>query len=268
MEHKKIGIALAGGGARGLSHIGVLKVLEQEGIQIKAISGTSIGALIGAIYSIGTPLKELEEYVRLLDWKSYLLFADLSFTGKGMINGRKVEELLNRFLKDKRFSECKIDFNCVSLDLISRKKVIMDTGGLKEAVRASISIPGFFDPVFMEEKLLVDGGIVEPLPAKSLKELGPDFIIASLVSFKKNKKDKVLKNDDKRISTRYIIDRSFNIMQEEMSKKDIRYADIVIESRTGDFGFLDFANGDKIIRQGEVAARKKMPAIKKKLGFV
>lgn len=266
-EKRKIGLALAGGGARGLCHIGVLKVLEKENIKVHAISGTSMGALIGAIYSVGTPLEELEDYVRTLDWKSYLLFAELSFTGKGIINSRKVEEILDKFLKEKTFADCKIDFNCVSLDLLTRQKILLGSGNLKEAVRASISIPGLFDPVLIKETLLVDGGMVEPLPIRSLKELEPDFIIASLVSFKKDKGEAVLKNDDKRINTRYIIDTSFNIMQEEMAKKDVRAADIVIESKTGDFGFLDFANGDSIIARGEVAARKKIAALKKKLGI-
>jgi NTE family protein len=266
-EKKKIGLALGGGGARGLCHIGVLKVLAAEGIKVDAISGTSIGALIGAIYSVGTPLEELEDYVRSLDWKSYLLFAELSFTGKGIINSRKVEEILDKFLKEKTFADCKIDFNCVSLDLLTRQKTLFSSGNLKEAVRASMSIPGLFDPVCMKEKLLVDGGMVEPLPTRSLKKLGPDLVIASMVSFKKEKAEPVLKNDDKKINTRYIIDTSFNIMQEEMAKKDTRAADIVIASRTGDFGFLDFVSGAKIIARGETAARKKIAAIKKKMGI-
>jgi NTE family protein len=185
MEGKKIGLALAGGGARGLCHIGVLKALESENIKIGAISGTSMGALIGAIYSSGTTIEELEDYVSSFDWKSYLLFSDITFSGKGLINGKKIETILERFLKDKTFDQCNIEFNCVAVDILERKKIVITSGTLKEAIMASISIPGLFNPVVLDGRVLVDGGVMEPLPTKSLSMLGPDLMIASLVGFKK-----------------------------------------------------------------------------------
>ena len=122
---KRIGIALSGGSARGLSHIGVLEVLENLGVEISAVSGTSMGAIIGSLYCSGIGLKEMEDYVSSMDWRSFLLFTDFTFNRMGMINGRRVEEILDKFLDDKTFEDCLKDFCCVAADVITQKKVIL-----------------------------------------------------------------------------------------------------------------------------------------------
>ncbi|MBN2072797.1 MAG: patatin-like phospholipase family protein, partial [Actinobacteria bacterium] len=183
----KIGVALSGGAARGLSHIGVLEVLEGLGLEIYAIAGTSMGSIIGSFYCSGITLEEMESYVNSMDWRSFLLFSDLDITRTGVINGRRVEEVLKKFLNDRNFSDCLTGFCCVAVDLIKREKVIITEGQLMPAVRASISIPGFFSPVCMDRAVLVDGGVIEPLPTASLKEVfNPDFIIASSITFKRD----------------------------------------------------------------------------------
>jgi NTE family protein len=185
---KKVGIALSGGAARGLSHIGVLEVLEGLGLEIGAVAGTSMGSIIGSFYCSGVTLEEMESYVNSMDWRSFMLFSDLDLSRTGMINGHRVEEVLKKFLKDKTFSDCHTGFCCVAVDLVSREKVIITEGKLLTAVRASISIPGFFSPVFINKAILVDGGVIEPLPTGSLKEaFAPDFIIASSITFKKDR---------------------------------------------------------------------------------
>ena len=287
-RNKKVGLALSGGGARALSHIGVIKVLEELGVKIDVISGTSMGSIIGSFYSSGTGIEKLKGYVESLDWKSFLLFSDFSFVKSGgMINGRRVEEVLDRFLGDKCFEDCDIKFNCTAVDIISREEVILDSGLLKDAVRASISIPGFFSPVCLNNKVLVDGGIIEPLPTRSIKKLNPDIIIGSSIVFenqdrlkafcdlgdKNNKKgDPVLKKSKPNVKRKVssipvntILDISLNIMHREMILPYLGHADILIEPEVGDFGFMDFTKGKEMIARGVEAAEKMIPVLKKKL---
>ena len=303
-------MALSGGAARALSHIGVLKVLEELGVDIKAVAGTSMGSIIGAFFCSGVRLEEIEAYVQAMDWKSFLLFSELAFSKTGIINWRRVGEELKKFLKDKTFSDCRIQFCCTAVDLITRKKVILSDGKLLDAVKASIAIPGFFSAVCMNDQILIDGGIMEPLPTASLKTMGVDFIIASSIAFERDRekympgfygnnncvssdeedrsirykngsgvvieklmdlknrnrqKKKQKKQNTKKLSIRNILDTSFSIMQQEMTKNFLNMADIVIEPEVGDFGFFDLTKGSEIIQRGVEAARSKIPEIRKKL---
>jgi NTE family protein len=184
---RKVGIALSGGAARALSHIGVLEVLEKLGVELQAVAGTSMGAIIGSFYCSGITLEEMKSYVRSMNWKSFLLFSDLALSQTGIINGRRVENVLRKFLGNKTFSDCKIPFCCVAVDLVKREKVILSEGKLLDAVRASISIPGFFSTVYMDNQVLVDGGIIEPLPTQSIKTMDINFIIASSIRFERDR---------------------------------------------------------------------------------
>ncbi len=267
---RKIGIALCGGGARGLSHIGVLQVLEDLGVEIEGVSGSSIGAVIGAIYCAGVDLKEIELYINSMDWRSFLLFSDFSISRTGIINGRRVEEVLKKFLGNKTFADCIKDFCCVAVDIISGKKVLLNSGNLVEAVRASLSIPGFFVPVLKGEEMLVDGGIIEPLPTDVLKTLKVNFVIASSIIFEGEAE--ALKGDtqkssnpNRKISTSLILDRSMSLIHSELVKNYLHDVQILIEPKVGDFGFLDFTKGKDIIERGRKAAIAKIPEIKKKL---
>jgi len=192
---KRIGVALSGGSARALAHIGVLEVLESLGVEISAVSGTSMGAIIGSLYCSGVSLKEAEDYVSDMDWRSFLLFTDFGFNKMGIINGKRVEEILDKFLGGKTFEDCQKDFCCVAADIITQKKVILNSGKLREAVRASISIPGLFDPVRFKDMVLVDGGIIENLPTKAIKSLDVDFIIASSIVFGKENRESEFLSD-------------------------------------------------------------------------
>jgi len=184
-RERKVGLALSGGAARALSHVGVLEVLEEIGIKPRAISGTSMGAIIGAFYSMGITTDEMKSYIKSMNWRSFLLFSDLALSKTGIINGGKIEEVLKKFLGSKTFSDCKIPFCCVATDLVKKEKVILSEGKLIDAVRASISIPGFISVVYLNDKILVDGGIIEPLPVESLKSFDINLTIASSISFKR-----------------------------------------------------------------------------------
>jgi len=304
---RKIGIALSGGAARGLSHIGVLEVLQDLGVEASAIAGTSMGSIVGSFLCSGISLEEMQEYVESMDWRSFLLFSDLALSNTGIINGRRVERQLKKFLKDKTFEDCSIDFCCVAVDIFSREKVVLTRGRLLDAVRASISIPGFFSPVHLDGRLLVDGGIIEPLPTEAIKVFDLDFVIGSSITFTKdneryryllhedgNKTDdmtygyhkvgaagnderfrtlleslrsRIRGNSEKTVPVQSVLDTSLNIMHREMTSRYNKLADIIIEPEVGDFGFFDLTRGKEIIQRGREAAEAKADEIKKKLGL-
>jgi len=271
---RKIGIALSGGAARGLAHIGVLEVLDDLGVEISAVSGCSMGAIVGSIYSLGIPLQEARDYLKSTDWRNFLIASVLGLSRAGIVNDRKVDAGLSRFLGNKTFGDCKKQFCCVAVDIISGKRIVMKSGSLKEAVRASISIPGMFPPVQKENALLVDGGVMEPLPTEALKELDCDYIIASSIIFESESpsayddagmdKD-LMAQKIKKISIQTILDRSMNLIHNQMVQPYLKQARIVIEPKIGGFGFFDFIKSEQIIEAGRKAALKKVPEIKKKL---
>ena len=271
---RRIGIALCGGAARALSHIGVLQVLEDIGVEISAVSGCSMGAIIGAIYSTGFDLKEVESLVTSIDWRNFFILSFLSPSRTGIVNDRKVDEVLKKFLGDKTFADCKKDFCCVAVDILNSKKVVFNSGSLMEAVRASMAIPGVFPPVYQQDAMFVDGGIMEPLPTDALKSLNVNFIIASSIIFKRTKSDYTdydkkagakKNSESKKLSIHAILDKSMSMMHTQMVKSYLPDAQIIIEPKIGDFGFFDFSKGKDIIESGRKAAIEKIPEIKRKL---
>lgn len=301
---KKVGIALSGGAARGLSHIGVLEVLRDLGVEVKAVAGTSMGSIIGSFLCSGVSLDEMGEYVESMDWKSFLLFSDLALSNTGIINGRRVERQLKKFLKDKTFDDCNIDFCCVAVDIFTREKAVLTKGRLRDAVRASISIPGFFSPICLDGRLLVDGGLIEPLPTEAIKVFDVDFVIGSSITFEKDSerykylldenrtqdgdqtygyhnigignhdrlknmlnsfKYRLRRNNEKTVSVQSILDTSINIMHREIAFRYNELADVLIEPEVGDFGFFDLTRGSEIIQRGREAALAKTDEIRKKL---
>jgi len=271
---RRIGIALSGGAARALSHIGVLQVLEDVGVEISAVSGCSMGAIIGAIYSTGFDLKEMESFITTTDWRSFLMLSFLAPSRAGIVNDRKVDEVLKKFLGDKTFADCKKDFCCVAVDILNSKKVVFNSGSLREAVRASMAVPGVFSPVYQQHAMLVDGGVMEPLPTDALKNLNVNFIIASSIIFESAKSDYMdydaaagMKNnsESKKLSIQAILDKSMSMMHTQMVKSYLLDAQIIIEPKIGDFGFFDFSKGKDIIESGRKAAIEKVPEIKRKL---
>lgn len=173
----KIGYALGGGAARGLSHIGVLKVLKDEGIYPDVVAGTSIGALIGALYAGGLEPNEIEQFVLGLDWKKLLQLMDITLPLNGFLQGKKVVSLLKSILGETTFSQLRFDFACVATDIVSGEQVVLREGSLIEAVRASISIPGIFTPTVIGGRYLVDGGLVNTVPVSVCREMGTEYVI-------------------------------------------------------------------------------------------
>ncbi|AFY69333.1 Patatin [Thalassoporum mexicanum PCC 7367] len=177
MTHKKIGLALGSGGARGWAHIGVIQALLEAEIKIDYVAGTSIGAFVGAFYAAGG-LRQLEEFVRSLDWRTIVSLLDLEFPDKGLLDGGKVYELLQEHLLSMQLEETEVPFHCVATDLLNQQSVTFKSGSLVDAVRASISIPGVFTPFEKDGVYYIDGGVINPVPVDVVKEMGCDLAIA------------------------------------------------------------------------------------------
>lgn len=171
---RKTGLALGGGAVLGAAHIGVIRALEEHGIEIDLVAGTSIGAFIGALYATGMPWKEIQSFAMDLEW---LDTAGLSISKYGLLSNEKMGHLLEKTAGVGEFSDLKIIFATVAADIASGEKVVLKEGSVAQAVTASACLPGIFSPVEIGDRLLVDGGILENVPVLTLKELGADRVI-------------------------------------------------------------------------------------------
>jgi len=174
-KRKKIGLALGGGSARGLCHIGVLKILHRYGIYPDYVAGTSMGAVIGAMYAAGHSPEEIEEIAKTTDWKNII---DFTLPKAGLVQGRKVENMIRTSVFNKKFKNLDIPFKAVAYNLSNHQQVLFDRGDVAKAVRASLSIPGLFAPVKIGKNTYVDGGISNPTPFDVVREMGADIVIA------------------------------------------------------------------------------------------
>lgn len=178
-NENKIGLALSGGAAKGLAHIGVIKALEEAGIQIDYIAGSSIGALIGGAYASGVPIDTIAKIAIDTDWKRTTKLLFPNFLTSGFTNGEQVKKFLTSIYGDIKIKDCPIPFAATATDISTGKLYIINKGSLVEAVRASISIPIVFSPVkYKKDVLLVDGGLVNPVPIDIVKKMGANIVIA------------------------------------------------------------------------------------------
>ena len=176
----KIGLALGSGSARGLAHIGVIEALKSHGIEFDILSGSSIGALIGALYCCGIDFKYVKALCKELPQKVYL---DVSIPRIGFVKGEKIQELIKLITRNCDFKDLKIPLMVTATDLKNKCLKIITEGKVHEAVRASISVPGVFVPYIKDDMILVDGGVLERVPARALKDAGTEFVIGVDVGF-------------------------------------------------------------------------------------
>ncbi len=172
-----VALALGGGAARGWAHIGVINALQERGIQVDMVCGTSVGALVGAAYAAGQ-LGRLEEWVRALKWQDVVGFLDLTLSKGGVIQGRRVFEELRRHYGVERIEELQLPFGAVATNLNNGLEVWLREGSVMQAVRASASLPGLFTPVYHNGHWLVDGGLVNPVPVSLCRAMGAELVIA------------------------------------------------------------------------------------------
>lgn len=217
MPLPKVGLALGAGAFRGLAHIGILDVLEREGIPIDRIAGTSIGALVGACYASGMRPDALETAARNFNEASYL---DVVIPREGLLAGNKLMSLVKELTGGKTFAEAIIPFAAVACDFITTETVVLQDGPMYEAVRASVSIPGVFVPVEREGRTLVDGGIVDRVPADVCRALGADIVIGVDVGYR-----------GQEVETRGIIEHvmhAYDILEWQSAKLHASEADVMI----------------------------------------
>lgn len=174
----KIGVALGSGGARGLAHIGVLKAIVDSGVEISYISGSSMGAVVGAVYAATQSVDELDQVARGFTWRSLVRMFTPSISRGGLIDGENIVEFLRDHLPVRDFSQLNIPFALETTDLETGELVTIKEGDLMQAIRASISIPLIFTPSEIDGRILVDGGLVSPVPVKTVREMGADYVIA------------------------------------------------------------------------------------------
>ena len=257
----KIGLALSGGGTKGLAHIGVIKVLDKNNIPIDFIAGTSAGAIIGGIYASGTPIRVLEKKIlsmKRFDFLSFIL--DFSKPHGGVVEAKRIMKFIESLIEERHIENFKIGFAAVSADIANFKEVIIDSGDVLSAIRASIAYPGLVKPVKIKDAVLVDGGIINNFPMDVLAKKNVDFIIG--VNFKPISKMKD-------ISYKNVVWKSLKMMELFLThyrNKDIKNC-IVLEPNVS--GISTFSVSEKLarkaIRAGEREAKKMLPEIKEKI---
>lgn len=254
-----IGLALGGGGARGFSHIAFLKVLDDLGLRPSMISGASMGALIGALYASGLSGRAIERTVKELNLVDMITMMDVSWhTPRGLIKGEKVTKTISTLIRNKTFEDLDIPLRVVSTDFWERKEVIFDHGNVTEAIRASISIPGVFEPVVVNDTVMVDGGLVNSLPYELLRDHCDLTIAINVVGEKIPKKDK----SEKPKFFEAMLG-SFEIFESAAIEYKLHHAqpDIYIKPDIKNIDLLDFHMIDEIIE----SVKKDAQAFKEQL---
>ncbi|NOY76688.1 MAG: BamA/TamA family outer membrane protein [Calditrichaeota bacterium] len=289
LKQTHVGLALSGGGARGLAHIGVLKVFEENHIPIHMITGTSIGSIVGGLYASGYVSDEILDISQRIHWENILrdqpqrtaLFLSLKQTSdryffrlyfknfrpaipSAVSPGQRLYDELSKVILQApyhaihSFDELKYPFRAIATDLVYGKKVVFDRGDLALAMQASATIPLLFQPVKKDSFLLVDGGVVENIPVTDVKALGADIVIASDVT-------SPLRPVKNMTAPWEIADQVTTIMQFPQREEQLRQADVVVRPNLGNRTNTDFSNPEQAYRAGEKAAWKVIPIIKKKL---
>ncbi len=257
-DHPKVGLVLGGGGAKGAAEIGVLKYIEQAGVHIDYIVGTSIGSIIGGLYSVGYRSQQLDSLFVNTDWEN--IFSE-SIAGTQQISN-VFSDLLN--LPDSvDFDSLPIPYRCVATDIINTEEVILQRGNLARAMRASMSIPGAFKPVKWEGKLLVDGGMLNNLPVDIAKKMGADIIIAiDLAQRKHENRDFSLKEE---YGIGGVLDWLISRPDWKKHNENRQMADIYINPNLKDYDAASFSRDDirQMILIGEEAGKKALKELRK-----
>ncbi len=289
-----VGLVLGGGAALGIAHIGVLKVLEQEEIPIDVVVGSSMGALLASLWAVGKNAGEIETIAKEFSTKRAMLnLLDPVFPVSGLIGGRAIGHWLKKHIGHRSFHTTRIPLKVIAYDLIRREEIIMDSGSIVEAIRKSIAIPGVIEPVRERDRLIIDGGVLNPLPTNVLSHRGIKKIIAV----------NVLQSPDD-VSAGFEISRHLEMEQEQLpfrkspfqflgfrilrtllrpfrhnisdiivrtlqaseyvlSEKSAQQADVLIHPDLVGFNWFELYKVDELIKRGEEAARKALPNIKK-----
>ena len=248
-----IGVALGGGFARGIAHIGVLKVLEEAGIAVRMVAGTSVGALIGAAYCSGLTIAELEEVAHKV---RFTTFARWTLSRYGFSTNDRMVSFLTRTLKVQTFEELRIPLGVTATDFNTGEEAVFHSGSIIDPVRASCAYPGMFLPVEIRGRWLVDGMLSHPVPTRPVREMGAERVLAVHLKGQWSKTTAPRHLFD-------VIGQSFAIAQNMMSPVWKSAADVVIEPDVAGFDYDDFKRAGELIRAGELAMRRALPEVRK-----
>jgi NTE family protein len=254
----KVGVALGGGFARGIAHIGVLRVLEENRIPVDYVAGTSVGALVAATYASGTPLTEMEGQGAATRFRD---FGRWTVSRMGMASNERLEDYLHKFTPARYFHELKLPLCIVASDLISGESVYFTDGEIGPALRASCAYPGLFLPVEYRNHILVDGFLTETVPAPALRRMGADVVISVHLE------PGLL--DGKPRNTIEVISRSFSIIQMAATQRWRSMSDVLIEPDVHHVLWDEFVKTPQLVAAGEAATRAALPKIRQALeGYV
>ncbi len=280
-KRKKIGLALGGGGARGCAHIGVIKALQEAGISIDCVAGTSIGSFIGGVFAAGD-FEKLERILLETKWKDVVKHFDPVIPKKGFFEGKKFVKLISQIIPNPNFKDSRIPYAAIATDLLSGEEVVIKSGNIVKAIRASVAIPVIVTPAKIGNRHLIDGGVVNPLPVDVVQKMGADIIIAVDLNRKfVTEKKKAKSQKSKKIPlqgkianwiTPYpniidVVENSIFLMQDQLTQKNLlnHKPDFLIQPNLGSAGVFDFHKAKRMIDEGYQQTQKIIPKLKKLL---
>jgi NTE family protein len=283
VKTKDVALALSSGGARGLAHIGAIEELEANGYRISSIAGCSMGALVGGVYAAGK-LEEFRDWMKTIDRKKMLELTDFSFSLNHIVKGKRIIEAIMEFVPDMAIEDLPIPYCAVATDLKAGKEVVFSKGSLFEAIRASISLPSFYEPVQRDGMILIDGGVINPIPLNRAKRKPGDILVGIDVSghdYKSQweekhrlteiqKKDQSLKAKilDKLIPDNIdfnyytVLSRTSSLMirQNSILMAELTKPEMLVDIQMSRYGSFDYDKSEKIVAIGR---QKTLQAIKK-----
>lgn len=248
-----LGLALGGGAARGFAHIGVLQVLEEEGIKPTLVVGTSAGSVVAAFYASGKTASQLQWLADTMDESQFTDWAN-PFTGRGMLRGEALGKYVNSQLNGMKIEDMKMPLGIVATDLRTGDGILFRRGDVATAVRASSAVPSVFEPVRIGGKDYVDGGLVSPVPVRYAKQMGADIVLAIDISSRPE--------DAKTSDLLKVLLQTFSIMGKSISQLELAQADLVVRPALPDVGSAEFSARKKSIEAGRAAMKQALPQLK------
>ena len=281
---KDIALVLSSGGARGLAHIGVIEELESQGYHITSIAGCSMGALIGGVYAAGK-LQEYREWMKTIDKKKMLELTDFSFSLNHLVKGTRIIKAIMEFVPDVPIEDLPIPYCAVATDWKAGREVVISKGSLFEAIRASISLPSFYEPVRRDDMILIDGGVVNPIPLNRVKRHPGDLLVGVDVSghdykaqWEKQHRQAEIQKHDKSLKAKLLdmitpdnidfnyytlLSRTSSIMirQNSLLMAQLTKPDLLIDIQMSRYGSFDYDKSEQLITVGHNKARKALETL-------
>jgi len=285
---KDVALVLSSGGARGLAHIGAIEELEAQGYRITSIAGCSMGALIGGVYAAGK-LPEFREWMKTVDKKKMLELTDFSLSLNHIVKGTRIIKAIMEFVPDVLIEDLPIPYCAVATDWITGREVVIDKGSLFEAIRASISLPSFYEPVRRDGMILIDGGVVNPIPMNRVKRHEGDLLVGVDVSghdykaqWEKQQRQTEIQKHDKSLKAKLLdmitpdniefnyytlLSRTSSIMirQNSILMAQLTKPDILIDIQMSRYGGFDYDKSERLIAIGHNKTQKALAVLEAQL---